>query len=337
MAEDTSTTAPDATAPEDPLAWEASNARRAGFAAIAAGVLTVLGGIVRALAQSGIPSADDRALTIVDTLSRTAAGQPIPPGRVAAIAEYIGTHTAGFIFAGLLLGIGGLLMFAPLGYLFRATRARVPINRMGLYAAAIGAAAFGIGQAVTLIATALGASDFAGGTDKSNAQAAEALSNSTASAAQLMRDLGGLALALAFVLIALAAMRAGLLTRFMGILGAIVGASLVLPLDQLGIIRSFWLGAIGIVILGLRPERRPPAWAVAEAVPWPSQQQIREQREAARRERAGEDRGEASGERAEARKRAERVPRPQSPQPRREEPTGARPQASSKKRKRKRR
>jgi hypothetical protein len=332
MADDTPTTTP-----EDPLAWEARNAKRAGYAAIAAGVLTVVGAVVRALAQGGIPKAEDRALTIVDTLARTAAGQPLPPGRVAAIAEYIGTHTAPFIVSGVLLGIGGLLTFVPLAYLFRATRARAPVNRLGLIVAAVGAAAFGIGQAVTLIATAVGAADFASSSDTSNEAASDALGNSTAAAAQLMRDLGGLALALAFVIIALAAMRAGLLTRFMGILGAIVGASLVLPLDQLGIIRSFWLGALGVLILGLRPDRRPPAWNVAEAVPWPSQQQIREQREAARRARAGEDRGASDESKAEAKRRAERVPQARAPQPRRTEPTGAPQHPASKKRKRKRR
>jgi len=332
MADDTPTTTP-----EDPLAWEARNAKRVGYAAIAAGVLTVVGAVVRAIAQGGIPKAEDRALTLVDTLARTAAGQPLPPGRVAAIAEYIGTHTLPFIVSGVLLGIGGLLTFVPLAYLFRATRARARVNRMGLIVGAVGAAAFGIGQAVTLIATAVGAADFASSGDTSNEAASDALGNSTAAAAQLMRDLGGLALALAFVIIALAAMRAGLLTRFMGILGAIVGASLVLPLDQLGIIRSFWLGALGVLILGLRPDRRPPAWNVAEAVPWPSQQQIREQREAARRARAGDDRRPSEDTKAEAKRRAERVPQARAPQPRRTEPTGAPQHSASKKRKRKRR
>ena len=332
MADDTPTTTP-----EDPLAWEARNAKRAGYASIAAGVLTVVGAVVRALAQSGIPKAEDRVLTLVDTLARPAAGQPLPPGRVAAIAEYIGTHTLPFIVSGVLLGIGGLLTFVPLAYLFRATRARAHVNRMGLIIGAVGAAAFGIGQAVTLIATAVGASDFAGSSDTSNEAASDALGNSTAAAAQLMRDLGGLALALAFVIIALAAMRAGLLTRFMGILGAIVGASLVLPLDQLGIIRSFWLGALGVLILGLRRDRRPPAWNVAEAVPWPSQQQIREQRAAARRARAGDERRPSDDTKAEAKRRAERVPQARAPQPRRTEPTGAPQHSASKKRKRKRR
>jgi hypothetical protein len=274
----------------------------------------------------------------VDTLSRVAAGRPIPPGHQAALAEYLGTHTAPFLLSAVLLGLGGLLTFAPLAYLFRAAKARVPISSLGLIVAAVGAVGYGIGQAVTLVATALGAAGFVDGADRSNAAARDALSNPTASTAQLIAELGGLSLAIAFVIIPLAAMRAGLLNRFLGILGAIVGASLVLPLDQLGIIRSFWMGAIGILILGVRPERRPKAWSVPEAVPWPSQQEVREQREAARRARQGERDGKAATEDAKAsRRRAERVPQPQAPQPRRAAPTGARPHSSSKKRKRKRR
>jgi len=342
MADDTRTTPPEdpfGSTAQDPLAWEARNARRAGFAAIGAGVCTVAGAIVGAVAQGGAPKTDERVVTIVDALSRTAAGQPIPSGHQAALADYLGTHTVPFVLSALLLGLGGVLTFPPLGYLYRATRARVTIGRLGLIVAAVGAVGYGLGQALALIATALGAADFADGTDKSNAAATDALSNPTASVARLVAELGGLSLAVAFVIIALGAMRAGLLNRFLGILGAIVGASLVLPLDQLGIIRSFWMGALGILILGLRPERRPKAWSVAEAVPWPSQQQVREQREAARRAREGERgaKGGAAEDRKASRAPAERVPQPRAPQPRRPEPTGARAHPSSKKRKRKRR
>ncbi|HEX2105481.1 MAG TPA: hypothetical protein VHF51_17640 [Solirubrobacteraceae bacterium] len=333
MTDDTRTSTPD-----DPLAWEARNARRAGWSAIAAGLCTVVGAILGATSQGAAPKSDEGVVTIVDALGRTAAGQAIPPGHQAALADYLGTHTTPFILSAVLLGAGGLLTFPPLGYLFEAARARVTLSRLGLIVAAVGAVGYGIGQAVALGATALGAADFADGTDKSNAAATEALANPTASTARLVAELGGLSLAIAFVIIALAAMRAGLLTRFMGILGAIVGATLVLPLDQLGIIRSFWLGSLGMLILGVRPERRPKAWSVPEAVPWPSQQQIREQREAARRARAGERDGKAATEDAKAsRRRAEQVPQPRAPQPRRAEPTGARPHPSSKKRKRKRR
>jgi hypothetical protein len=339
MADETTTPEdPFGSEPEGPLAWEARHARAAGLCAIGAAVCTFAGAIAGAAAQSGAPNADEGVLTLVDTLSRTAAGRPIPPGHQAAIAEYLGTHTVPFLVSAVLLGLGGLLTFPPLGYLFRATQARVKMSPLGLIVAAVGAVGYGLGQAVTLVATAIGASGFVDGADRSNEAARDALSNPTASAAQLVAELGGLSLAVAFVLIALAAMRAGLLNRFLGILGAIVGASLVLPLDQLGIIRSFWMGALGMLILGVRPERRPKAWSVPEAVPWPSQQQVREERERARRAREGERDGGGGAEQAKtSRRRAERVPRPQAPQPRRAEPTGARPHSASKKRKRKRR
>jgi hypothetical protein len=116
-------------------------------------------------------------------------------------------------------------------------------------------------------------------------------------------------------------MRVGLLSRFMGILGVIVGATFVLPLDQQGIIRVFWLGALAALVLGRWPSGLPAAWTAGEAVPWPTQQELRERREAARE---GDD---------DAEQRAARIP----PPARRPEPATAQPHPSSKKRKRKRR
>src|SRR5690349_838907 len=92
--------------PDDPLTWEAQNGARAGWSAIAAAVCTIVGAIIRGLAQSGVPKAEDRTQTVIDALARTASGQAIPPGRTAAIAEYIGTHRLPFIVAAILLGLG---------------------------------------------------------------------------------------------------------------------------------------------------------------------------------------------------------------------------------------
>ena len=116
---------------------------------------------------------------------------------------------------------------------------------------------------------------------------------------------------MAFALVALNAMRVGLLTRFQGVLGMIVGATLILPLDQFGLIRSAWLVLVGLLILSIWPRQRPPAWETAEAVPWPSQQQIREEREAARREREGDAASERRGD-AEPRAADARAPAPAS-------------------------
>jgi hypothetical protein len=130
-----------------------------------------------------------------------------------------------------------------------------------------------------------------------------------------------------------------------------VGATIVIGgLDPVGVFRSFWLAALALMILGRLPRGRPPAWSVPEAVPWPSQQQIREQRMAERRAREAErapapQRGARRGGRSEdadaggapAQPRGGRVPAPRAPQPRRDDVAPGRPHPSSKKRKRKRR
>jgi hypothetical protein len=125
---------------------------------------------------------------------------------------------------------------------------------------------------------------------------------------------GTIALAFAYVIIALNAMRAGLLSRFMGVLGIIVGALIVLPLLPQGvpIVQMFWLGALGGLFLGRWPGGRGPAWETGEPDPWPTPER-----------RMGLPQEEAAGE------------EPALDEPGPEEPD--RPHSASKKRKRKRR
>jgi hypothetical protein len=131
----------------------------------------------------------------------------------------------------------------------------------------------------------------------------------------------------------------------MGVLGIIVGVTFVLPLDQQGIIRVFWLGALGVLFLGRMPSGMPKAWTTGSAEPWPSQQQLREQRQAARADRGAPaddasgaarpepDRGTSPSQRTPA-----KAPPPAPPSPRRPDPAAAGTEHSaSKKRKRKRR
>jgi hypothetical protein len=199
---------------------------------------------------------------------------------------------------------------------------------------------------VSEIARYLGAHDFVDAADKTNSAASDALSPPATLIGQVIWQAAALALGFAFVLIALNAMRVGLLTRFMGVLGIIVGVTFVLPLDQQGIIRVFWLGALGVLFLGRMPSGMPKAWTTGQAEPWPSQQQLREQREAARAEAAAQ-RGEAwsDGKEAEPQRRASptertpaKAPPPAPPTPRRPDAAAAgTAHSASKKRKRKRR
>jgi hypothetical protein len=338
---------PRTAAPEDPLTWEARNAHHAGLFAIAAGLLGLIGVIVTGLANAGSPSAENRILTLTDTLGRAAQGQAVPPGQGAVVLEFRGDHAAGFIAGGILTGLALLATFPAIAYLYRAARARGPVPRFALVSAAVGAAAAGIGQIASQTALYVDAASFANGSDHSNSAAFDVQNGPIYLAGGLLGGLGGLFLAVAFVLICLHAMRVGLLTRLMGLLGMFGGATLVVRfLDPPGVIRWFWLIALGVLFLGRLPRGRPPAWAVAEAVPWPSQQEIREQREAARRAAAGERepqapprrrRGPAESDGTPPESHGKRVPAPRAPQPRRDDAVPGRPHPSSKKRKRKRR
>jgi hypothetical protein len=82
---------------------------------------------------------------------------------------------------------------------------------------------------------------------------------------------GTVALAFLFVMLPLRARRVGLLTPFMGILGAIAGALIIIPLASVSsVIQAFWLGAVGALFLGRWPGGRGPAWETGEAEPWPT-------------------------------------------------------------------
>jgi hypothetical protein len=85
---------------------------------------------------------------------------------------------------------------------------------------------------------------------------------------------GSIALAFAFVMISLNAMRVGLLSRFMGILGIFVGILLVIPLG-VQILQLFWFAALGLLFLNRWPGGRGPAWESGTAEPWPTAAQRR--------------------------------------------------------------
>jgi hypothetical protein len=79
------------------------------------------------------------------------------------------------------------------------------------------------------------------------------------------------------VLIAMHAMRAGLLSRFMGILGVIVGALTAVPLlGGAPVVQLFWLVAMGVLFLNRWPQGRGPAWNAVEEIPWPTAQDRRD-------------------------------------------------------------
>ena len=109
---------------------------------------------------------------------------------------------------------------------------------------ALGPVLLAVGGLVNNIALADVADEFLASGERTNARAEDLLEGNVIGGS--LQAGGVLCVALSFVLVSLNAMRAGLLSRFMGILGIVVGVLYVLPLLPGGqsFVQLFWLGAV---------------------------------------------------------------------------------------------
>jgi hypothetical protein len=170
----------------------------------------------------------------------------------------------------LLQAAGMVLLVAPLYYLFEAASARSETMRHALIGITIAGPVF-LAAAFVLqwFAYDAAASDFmpAGVSDIED-YADDLLNDQVAfDAFQGLTFAGTLGLVVGVVYTSLHAMRVGLLSRFWGSLGMALGVS-VLFLGLLGLVIFFV--ALGMLIAGLWPGSRPPAWEEGRAVPWPA-------------------------------------------------------------------
>jgi hypothetical protein len=315
-----------ATTADETLADEQRVRTRAGIAAVAAGLLTIGGGVVTALVNSDKPT-----VPVLGALREHFAIDPPKVGLKARQVIWYADNGIKVILAALLLSLAAGAIGFALATFYRFVKARRPELPRGIVSAAIaGAVLVAVAGMVQSIGLTVQASSFKDAADQSSAVAQEALPSPTILAAGLLQLVGVFGLGLAFVLLALNGMRVGLLTRFMGVLGIIVGVLFIVPIGSpLPIVQAFWLVALGVLFLGRWPSGMPPAWVTGEAQPWPSQQELREARMEAQAERAE---GKESRPRFGAR-RARPEP-PETPAP---ELPERRPHPSSKKKKRKRR
>jgi hypothetical protein len=302
---------------EQQLAWEARQRPRAGIAAIVGAILMIGGFLLWASLLRDTPRAG-----FLESLGHAAAAGPIGAQESvqAAGLQYYVDHTLGFIAAGIVQGLAPLALAWAVTFLAAATRARRrEFPRPAVYVALIGAVLLGLGTAILPVDRVIAFNEFLDG--PRTVDEARSLGGSLAITAELLSYIGQFMVAAGMLLVSLNAMRAGLLTRFLGILGVISGVLFVFPqLMPLPVVQSFWLVALGLVLLGVGRTQLPPAWKTGKAEPWPSAQ------EAAQRRREAEER----------RQGIRREPEPE-PEPARERVPAARPHPSSKKRKRKRR
>jgi hypothetical protein len=283
-----------AVTPQQLVARERPVRNKAGLIALATAVLTVVANVVQNAALSDRPP-----VTEIDAL-RDAAGEPLGrPGLGTDQVLFFHDHGASILIGSVLqalvsLGVGAVLVALVRFTLDRGGRA----PRFTRELVIVGAVAAAIGTVLLTLGLVLNANDFASASDQGTQAAHDAARSGFLVVAGTILGLVGLfPLAAGFVMVAIAAMRVGLLTRFVGVLGAIVGVLQILgPLSSGAfVVSAFWLAMVGALMLGRWPSAMPPAWEQGEAVPWPSQQEIREERERQRAAREGGGRGRGRG------------------------------------------
>jgi len=314
------------TTPEEALAWEARQGPRAAIASMAGAVLVIGSGLA-----TGAVFKDAPVTGFADSLAR--AGQGGSVGELESLRvpyyEFYDDRAASVLLTGIARGLGFIAIAIMLAYLARCVSARTAAFRpFWMYIGIAGGALGAVATVMFTLGTSSEISNFLSGPH--TVDRADDIGNSSLLvAAQLIGipgtqaiGLASLALGLAWVVICLNAMRVGLLTRFMGVLGVICGALIVLPiLSPLPIVQTFWLAAMGVLLAGRWPSGMPAAWTTGEAQPWPSGAEIRAERQKAMAER---------------RRGGRQEPEPQ-PEPDAASAAAARAHSASKKKKRKRR
>jgi len=235
---------------EEQLAWESRAGKPAATAAIASVVLTLAAPAIQIATIGEQGKGELGLLRLVDEES-------------TAFAVVQAVQSAAY-----------LLTAIALLYLLKCTLARrAEVPRLVLPLIMIGPVLLVVGAVLTLLEL----TGIADELTKSGAQTekrADDLLGDANPLGSLIALAGTFCVAVSFVLVALNSMRAGLLSQFMGILGVIVGALLVLPIPGLSqtqfIVQAFWMGALAALFLDRWPKGRGPAWNVVESIRWPS-------------------------------------------------------------------
>jgi hypothetical protein len=239
--------------PSEQLRWEADNGPKAAVAAFTAGAFTLA--------------------SLVITIAFVGGGGGNEKDGLIRIHEHQGALLASLVAQ----AISVFLVIAALGYLSKATMARRPEQLRFLWPLLAAAPVLlAVGAVLTQLNLGDLADKFVNSGAQTNARAKDIVDGRSA-ASGIVASAGTLFLALSYVLVSVNAMRAGLLSKFMGILGIVSGALLVLPILPGGssFVQLFWIIAVGFLFLGRWPNGRGPAWNVVEAIPWPTAAETR--------------------------------------------------------------
>jgi hypothetical protein len=252
------------------LARESAWRARMGVPAFAGGMLYFLSAIIVNSALSSAPT-----VGLVQGLEPALSGVANPPVSPRAVeVKYISHHALALIAGSAIKSLALVALTLVLLLLLDATRFRRPQT----WAAARPLVLLGgIGLAVVNIAHqvigAIQAHNFAVGHDFSSHAVERALTQGVVNVGSQYLDLlAALLLTAGMIAVAVNAIRVGLLTRWMGVIGIFSGILIFLPIGgaTLEIVPAFWMLGMGILYMGRWPNGDPPAWSSGEARPWPT-------------------------------------------------------------------
>lgn len=270
---------PSASEISEQLARESERRARLGVPAFAGGVLYFLSAIIVTATLSSAPT-----VGLVQGLAPALSGVADPAvSPRAAEVKYISHHAFALIAGSTIKSLALVALTLVVLLLLDATRFRRPETwapaRLLVLVGGIGLAVVNVAHQVV---GSIQAHNFAVGHDLSNHAVEQALTKGAFNVGSQYLDLlAALALTAGIVAVSLGAMRVGLLTRWMGMIGIFSGVLIFLPIGgaTLEIVPSFWMVAMGILYLGRWPNGDPPAWTAGEARPWPTPAERRAERE----------------------------------------------------------
>lgn len=185
------------------------------------------------------------------------------------------------LIGAILNGLGLVAMAVVLNFMWSAVAARKPgFSVAAKIVAIVGGVLAAVTGIVYQVLIAIVAHNFVTTGQQTYSQAHHLTNSTILLVLPLLGQAAELMLAVAIVLISLNAMRVGLLPRLMGYLGMFVGVLFLFPIGSpVPVIQAGWLCALAYLFYGRWPSGHPPAWSSGVAVPWPSNQQVREERQ----------------------------------------------------------
>jgi hypothetical protein len=258
------------------VAFEGERRARLGVPTAAGGVLYLLSGIILSATLKGIPT-----VGVLQGVAPALRGEANPvESPLAAELRFESHHSFGAIAGSVLVAIAYAAIVLVLLFVLDSVRFRRPqTGGTARWLILVGGGAVAALSVIYQVLLAVRTHEFATGHDFS-AHAVDAVKhNSVVAALAYLTPLAGIALAAGMIITVLNGSRTGLLPRWVAMVGGVSAVLLLLPTALLDVVVAFWMVALGILMMERWPSGDPPAWASGEAIPWPTQAELREAEE----------------------------------------------------------